>query len=171
MQIILGLEIVRLPMNPKKKQKMGGIHHLVMQCNSSRGSQIRKKTLGRVQIRLLVLFIWCTLQLRSRCCCCHLALICQFVHGVSRHPPAALHFIFTVERRKHPWVQRRCTCLRRRLVADRLASGHWAGAAPGLALTRLARQPNFPGCSTPVEQEVDNGQKQKTNNATFLFVF
>ena len=56
MQIMLGLEIVRLPMNPKKKQKKGGIHHLVMQCNSSRGSQIRKKTLGRVQIRLLVLF-------------------------------------------------------------------------------------------------------------------
>ena len=41
---------------PKEKAKKGGIHHLVMQCNSSRGSQIRKKTLGRVQIRLLVLF-------------------------------------------------------------------------------------------------------------------
>ena len=139
-----------------------------MQCNSSRGSQIRKKTLGRVQIRLLVLFylmypptqilmllllpLGLDLSICSRC--------------VS--PPTrctSLHFHSWEE--KTPLGSTTMHLLRRRLVADRLASGHWAGAAPGLALTRLARQPNFPGCSTPVEQEVDNGQKQKTNDAIF----
>ena len=85
-------------------------------------------------------------------CCCHLALMCQFVHRVSRQRGAALHFVLTLvtlsEGTGSTALGRRCWtswAAGRWWLTDRQVDTELARRPSDRALTRLARKHNFPG--------------------------
>ena len=85
-------------------------------------------------------------------CCCHLALMCQFVHRVSRQRGAALHFVLTLvtlsEGTGSTALGRRCWtswAAGRWWLTDKQVDTVLARRPSDRALTRLARKHNFPG--------------------------
>ena len=88
-------------------------------------------------------------------CCCHLALMCQFVHRVSRQRGAALHFLLTLvtlsEGTGSTALGRRCStswAAGRWWLTDRQVDTVLAQRPSDRALTRLARKHNFPAGSS-----------------------
>ena len=127
---VLGAErFLACQSNHGKKEE--GSNYLFMRCNSSRAEpKRRQKTVGEVLIRFFYLMY--PPPRPPAAAAVTLALMCQFVHGVSRQPvAAAVHFFFTAV----PWSSHSLNTgfngsttlhllVKGRLVADRLASGH-----------------------------------------------
>ena len=114
----------------KRKEKEATIFSCdaIHQERSQSGAE---KTVGEVLIRFFYL-MYPPPRPAAAAAAVTLALMCQFVHGVSRQPvAAAVHFFFTAV----PWTShslntgfngstRMHLLVKGRLVADRLASGH-----------------------------------------------